>query len=89
MISEEEKKKILGIDRLENVAGITRKLDTLGRIVIPKEARKMLNLKEKEKIIDSMSKYIARMDIDEDICKKIKGPCKNCDECIKDFFNKN
>ena len=50
MISEEEKKKILGIDRLENVAGITRKLDTLGRIVIPKEARKMLNLKEKEKI---------------------------------------
>ena len=50
MKSEKEKKKILGIDKLENVAGITRKLDTLGRIVIPKEARKMLNLKEKEKI---------------------------------------
>ena len=50
MKSEEEKKKILGIDKLENVGGITRKLDTLGRIVIPKEARKMLNLKEKEKI---------------------------------------
>lgn len=50
MESEEEKKKILGIDKLENVAGITRKLDTLGRIVIPKEARKMLNLKDGETI---------------------------------------
>lgn len=50
MKSEEEKRKILGMDKLENVAGITRKLDTLGRIVIPKEARKMLNLKDGETI---------------------------------------
>ena len=50
MISEEEKKKILGIDRLENVAGITRKLDTLGRIVIPKETRKMLRMKSGEAV---------------------------------------
>lgn len=50
MKSEEEKKKILGMDKLENVAGITRKLDTLGRIVIPKETRKMLNLKDGETI---------------------------------------
>lgn len=50
MKSEEEKRKILGMDKLENVAGITRKLDALGRIVIPKEARKMLNLKDGETI---------------------------------------
>lgn len=50
MKSEEEKKKILGIDKLENVAGITRKLGALGRIVIPKETRKMLNLKDGETI---------------------------------------
>lgn len=50
MKSEEEKRKTLGMDKLENVAGITRKLDALGRIVIPKEARKMLNLKDGETI---------------------------------------
>lgn len=43
-------KNILGIDRIDNVAGIVRKVDTLGRIVIPKEARKMLNLKDGETI---------------------------------------
>ena len=56
-----------------------------------------IQIKEKEKIINNMTKYILEMDIDEDICKKIKEPCKNyagdnnklCDECIKDFFNKN
>lgn len=50
MKSEEEKKKILGIDKLENVAGITRKLDTLGRITLPKETRKMLRMKSGEAV---------------------------------------
>ena len=50
MKSEEEKRKILGMDKLENVAGITRKLDTLGRITLPKETRKMLRMKSGEAV---------------------------------------
>lgn len=43
-------KNILGIDRIDNVAGIVRKVDTLGRITLPKETRKMLRMKSGETI---------------------------------------
>ena len=33
--------------------GITRKIDELGRIVLPKELRKTLNIKKRRKIWDS------------------------------------
>lgn len=43
-------KNILGIDRIDNVAGIVRKVDTLGRITLPKETRKMLRMKSGEAV---------------------------------------
>lgn len=35
---------------LGNTRGLIRQLDLLGRVVIPKEFRKMLNINEKDKI---------------------------------------
>ena len=35
---------------LGNTKGIIRHLDNLGRVVLPKEFRKMLNINEKDKI---------------------------------------
>lgn len=50
-------------------------------------------IKEKNKIINAMSKYIANLDIDEDICKKmgIFQDCEikdveNCKKCIIEYF---
>jgi hypothetical protein len=50
-------------------------------------------LEEKEQIINAMSKYIAKLDIDEDICKKmgIFKDCEikdveNCKKCIIEYF---
>lgn len=50
-------------------------------------------IKEKNKIINAMSKYIAKLDIDEDICKKmgIFQDCEikdveNCKKCIIEYF---
>lgn len=50
-------------------------------------------IKEKNKIINAMSKYIAKLDIDEDICKKmgIFKDCEikdveNCKKCIIKYF---
>lgn len=55
-------------------------------------------LEDKEKLINEMAAYIANLDIDEDICKKVKiQPCINkfevsiscCIECIKKYFKEN
>ena len=99
MTSKEAQKVLDKLDgvRPEELTGEARKLfEAIMKIADERDELK-IQMKEKEKIIDSMSKYIARMDIDKKICKKIKEPCKNyagennklCDECIKDFFNKN
>lgn len=40
---------MLNID-LGNTRGLTRNLDELGRIVIPKEFRQELNLRQKDKV---------------------------------------
>ncbi len=54
------------------------------------------NDKFKEQIIDLMAEYIARLDIDQDICIKIEDSCfdyagqngKTCEECIKQYFER-
>ena len=48
------------------------------------DEREKWELKEKDKIINAMAKYIIVLDIDEDICKKM-GVFKNCE--IKDVEN--
>lgn len=52
-------------------------------------------LEEKEQIINAMVEYIATLDIDEDICKKmgIFKDCEikdveNCKKCIIKYFRK-
>ncbi len=52
-------------------------------------------LDKKDRIIENMTKYISKLDIDEDICSKnIINPqlCNekysNCNECIKEYFEK-
>ena len=49
------------------------------------------------KIIDEMAAYIAGLDIDEDICKKVEKslcngktsvPVSSCIECIRQYFEK-
>lgn len=50
--------------------------------------------KKKDKIINEMVEYIATLDIEEDICSKVKN--ENCDkmnfgeceDCIKEYFEK-
>ena len=47
-----------------------------------------------DKQIDLMAEYIARLDIDQDICIKVEDSCfdyagqngKTCEECIKQYF---
>lgn len=52
------------------------------------------NDKFKEQVIDEIAKFIANLDIDEDICKniqctnKLNKLQKNCSECIKQYFTK-
>ena len=49
-----------------------------------------------DKQIDLMAEYIARLDIDQDICIKVEDSCfdyagqngKTCDTCIKQYFEK-
>ena len=49
-----------------------------------------LEIQEQEKIINMLVDYIAKEDIDEEVCKHIK--CvdneeeKDCRECVKKFF---
>lgn len=54
-----------------------------------------IELEEKDKITDEMAKYIAGLDIEEDICVKTGklGECDSmaygeCENCIKEYFKK-
>ena len=64
--------------------GIVRKVDELGRIVIPIELRKSLDIKEK----DSMEIYVEE---DHIILKKYSPACFFCNnaEGIQNFKGKN
>ena len=51
----------------------------------------------KDKIINEMASYISNLDVDEDICKKVKisscadetsVPASCCIDCIKQYFEK-
>ncbi len=52
---------------------------------------------KQNKMIDEMASYISNLDVDEDICKKVKishcadetsVPASYCIECIKQYFEK-
>lgn len=49
-----------------------------------------LEIQEKEKLINTLVDYIAKEDIDEEVCKHIKCADNeeeiNCRECVKKFF---
>lgn len=52
-----------------------------------------LELQKKDKIIDEMAKYIASLDMEEDICVKnvantelCNEEYSNCKECVKEYF---
>lgn len=49
-----------------------------------------LEIQEKEKLINTLVDYIAKEDIDEEVCKHIKCVDNeeetNCRECVKKFF---
>ena len=53
-----------------------------------------LDIKEDKGLVDEMTKYIATLDIEEDICSKVdKKNCDKtafgeCEECIKQYFEK-
>ena len=49
-----------------------------------------LEIQEKERLINTLVDYIAKEDIDEEVCKHIKCVDNeeemNCAECVKNFF---
>ena len=49
-----------------------------------------LEIQEKEKLINTLVDYIAKEDIDEEVCKHIRCVDNeeetNCRECVKKFF---
>ena len=53
-------------------------------------------IQQLKKQIDLMGEYIARLDIDQDICIKVEDSCfdyagqngKTCEECIKQYFER-
>lgn len=63
--------------------GIVRKVDELGRIVIPKELRKMFNIKEK----DALEIYVEE---DRIVLRKHENSCVFCKatENLKEYKDK-
>ncbi len=76
------------------------KEDTEGWKSVLDCAKFEINKREQEKdkankVIDEMASYISNLDVDEDICKKVKiSPCADetsvpvsyCIECVKQYF---
>lgn len=81
----------------KNNKGITRNIDSLGRVVIPKEFRKILNIKEHDPVeiicenrtikIKKQNNSCTLCDSEEDL-KNIKGIfiCKKCLNEIKEVI---
>lgn len=95
-MKEEEKK---AIERLKEIAtntyaeGKARAIDTILNLIakLQRENEELkAEIQEKEKLINALVDYIAKEDIDEEVCKHIK--CvdneeeKDCRECVKKFF---
>lgn len=64
--------------------GVVRKTDNLGRIVLPKELRESLNIREK----DALEIYVSEKEI---ILKKYEPYCVFCEEVrsVINFKDKN
>lgn len=95
-MTEKEAQKILdsmhGINP-EKLQGEAKKIFEAIMVIAYGRDKAYKELEEKEQIINAMSKYIAKLDIDEDICKKmgIFKDCEikdveNCKKCIIKYF---
>ena len=95
-MKEEEKK---AIERLKEIAtntyaeGKARAIDTILNLIakLQRENEELkAEIQEKEKLINALVDYIAKEDIDEEVCKHIKCADNeeeiNCRECVKKFF---
>lgn len=95
-MNEEEEQ---AIERLKEIAtntyaeGKARAIDTILNLIakLQRENEELkAEIQEKEKLINALVDYIAKEDIDEEVCKHIK--CvdneeeKDCRECVKKFF---
>ena len=95
-MNEKEKK---AIERLKEIAtntyaeGKARAIDTILNLIakLQRENEELkAEIQEKERLINTLVDYIAKEDIDEEVCKHIK--CidneeeKDCRECVKKFF---
>lgn len=74
-------------------AGIVRWMDKQGRIVIPKEMRRVLNLESKDKVDITMRDdcIVLRPYDKDDKCVVCNGPLDNatvcvCDNCIQVLY---
>ena len=76
--------RIIQEDFIMKSTGIVRKIDELGRIVLPKELRRTLGLNDRE----SVEIYV---DQDAIILKKLKSTCVLCgdNEDLLDFKGKS
>ena len=95
-MKEEEKK---AIERLKEIAtntyaeGKARAIDTILNLIakLQRENEELkAEIQEKEKLINALVDYIAKEDIEEEVCKHIKCADNeeeiNCRECVKKFF---
>ena len=70
------------------MSGIVRRIDSLGRVVIPKEIRKVLKIKENEQIEINVVDDIITLDKYTDIHENDKSIIKLINS-LKDTFNKD
>ncbi|OPJ60239.1 AbrB/MazE/SpoVT family DNA-binding domain-containing protein [Clostridium chromiireducens] len=76
------------------VTGVTRPIDTLGRVVIPKELRRQLNWNEEDRVeffVENDSVTIKKYSSGCNCCKRVKSDLKEvdgiilCKNCIGKF----
>ncbi|MFW2488613.1 AbrB/MazE/SpoVT family DNA-binding domain-containing protein [Clostridium chromiireducens] len=76
------------------VTGVTRPIDTLGRVVIPKELRRQLNWNEEDRVeffVENDSVTIKKYSHGCSCCKKVTSDLKEvdgvmlCEICIEKF----
>ena len=100
MLSNPKKEDLIEIIRIFKRNGIenyciakNESIETLLQYIIQLEQEN----NKQFKIIDEMAAYIAGLDIDEDICKKVEkslcngktsAPVSSCIECIRQYFEK-